>query len=175
MQTFLHTWHFYTDAFRHGRFYTQTFLDRDSFTTKRFRDCFDAQTYTHTHTERNGHTNRHTHTHTHVHTHVHAHTHTDAHAHTHRHTKCVPNLGGSTGVKESMKMKSCCCSTCHGRMDVVICCNNFIHKVSMVWAKKQDREISKSLGDHLISEISSVKGSNSWGSVLTGCIRDGYT
>ena len=101
-----------------------------------------------------------THTQTHTHTPTRTRTRTQTHTHTDRHTKCAPNLGG-TGVKESMNMKSGCCSTCHGHLDVVICCNNSIYKVSMVWAKqRQDREISDSLGAHLISEISGVKVSN---------------
>ena len=176
-QTLLHT-----DTFTHERFYTQTLLHANAFThtqallhTKRFRDkC----THKRTHTQTYGHTNKHTHRHyihiicyeinkwkniyiyTRTHTDAHAHTHTDTHTQTDRHTKCAPNLGGP-GVKESMKIKSCCCSTCHGHMDVVICCKNFIYKGSMVWAKqRQDHEISDLLGAHLISEISGVKGSN---------------
>ena len=97
-QTLLHTGSFTHDAFTGRRFYThdtftqtlldtdaftQTFLDRDSFTTKRFRDCFDAQTYTHTQRGMDTPTG----THTHVHTHVHAHTHTQTHTHTHTDTQ----------------------------------------------------------------------------------------
>ena len=114
--------------------------------------------------------NRRTNTHTHTHRHTHTHTQTDAHAHTHRHTHTQRFTDTQSGIETLVAAQA------SNKIMVLLYMprpygrGNLLQKLNLQsfdsfdgLSKTKTRSCnSKSLCDHHISEISNVKGINSF-------------